>query len=409
MLWGFPLPPALRFSRKEQTLLKQCRCPAGVCRTYPVPRLPPCWPSGWVTPVSVHGGRSTPSPSGLRPLAGLAEVGEPWALILASAAPGSPALPSAPSVPARGCARAAAFSQPGTPGIPCLLPAPPAPEDQLLRKQPTAPRNPAENGRCQVQRGGGAQAVPCGAVRGPVSLQRGVQPYRRSGVLSRAMGGCSRGRWDEAPSALPALARQRLRCQQFLTPAGSEAQARCLAPARAVPVLAALLTRPERNLGKICKELQADFLLAPAQMPCPVSSVPAAGMSFPTWCLHRQDFVFSTGENFVADKIEAERESEQEKDNCSRGLGKTLRSWEEISTRDARVGWRQPRALLRSRCSPLRPLSSPADRRLPPGRSLFTVWLSFFQVTQYLLDQSFVMDEETLYEASLRIEPKLPS
>uniref|UniRef100_A0A8B9T9A7 Ras protein specific guanine nucleotide releasing factor 1 n=1 Tax=Anas platyrhynchos TaxID=8839 RepID=A0A8B9T9A7_ANAPL len=31
------------------------------------------------------------------------------------------------------------------------------------------------------------------------------------------------------------------------------------------------------------------------------------------------------------------------------------------------------------------------------------------KVTQYLLDQTFVMDEETLYEASLRIEPKLPS
>ncbi|XP_075287350.1 ras-specific guanine nucleotide-releasing factor 1 isoform X2 [Opisthocomus hoazin] len=31
------------------------------------------------------------------------------------------------------------------------------------------------------------------------------------------------------------------------------------------------------------------------------------------------------------------------------------------------------------------------------------------KVTQYLLDQSFVMDEESLYEASLRIEPKLPS
>ncbi|XP_010023265.1 PREDICTED: ras-specific guanine nucleotide-releasing factor 1, partial [Nestor notabilis] len=31
------------------------------------------------------------------------------------------------------------------------------------------------------------------------------------------------------------------------------------------------------------------------------------------------------------------------------------------------------------------------------------------KVTQYLLDQSFVMDEETLYEASLRIEPKLLS
>uniref|UniRef100_A0A8D0LC07 Ras protein specific guanine nucleotide releasing factor 1 n=1 Tax=Sphenodon punctatus TaxID=8508 RepID=A0A8D0LC07_SPHPU len=31
------------------------------------------------------------------------------------------------------------------------------------------------------------------------------------------------------------------------------------------------------------------------------------------------------------------------------------------------------------------------------------------KVTQYLLDQSFVMDEESLYEASLRIEPKLPT
>ncbi|XP_038623465.1 ras-specific guanine nucleotide-releasing factor 1 isoform X3 [Tachyglossus aculeatus] len=31
------------------------------------------------------------------------------------------------------------------------------------------------------------------------------------------------------------------------------------------------------------------------------------------------------------------------------------------------------------------------------------------KVTQYLLDQSFVMDEETLYESSLRIEPKLPT
>ncbi|ELK36006.1 Ras-specific guanine nucleotide-releasing factor 2 [Myotis davidii] len=31
------------------------------------------------------------------------------------------------------------------------------------------------------------------------------------------------------------------------------------------------------------------------------------------------------------------------------------------------------------------------------------------KVTQYLLDRSFVMDEESLYEASLRIEPKLPT
>ncbi|XP_034640303.1 ras-specific guanine nucleotide-releasing factor 1 isoform X1 [Trachemys scripta elegans] len=31
------------------------------------------------------------------------------------------------------------------------------------------------------------------------------------------------------------------------------------------------------------------------------------------------------------------------------------------------------------------------------------------KVTQYLLDQSFVMDEESLYESSLKIEPKLPT
>ncbi|XP_054444331.1 ras-specific guanine nucleotide-releasing factor 1 [Pteronotus mesoamericanus] len=31
------------------------------------------------------------------------------------------------------------------------------------------------------------------------------------------------------------------------------------------------------------------------------------------------------------------------------------------------------------------------------------------KVTQYLLDQSFVMDEESLYESSLRLEPKLPA
>uniref|UniRef100_A0A803TR88 Ras protein specific guanine nucleotide releasing factor 1 n=1 Tax=Anolis carolinensis TaxID=28377 RepID=A0A803TR88_ANOCA len=31
------------------------------------------------------------------------------------------------------------------------------------------------------------------------------------------------------------------------------------------------------------------------------------------------------------------------------------------------------------------------------------------KVTQYLLDQSFVMDEESLYEASLQVEPKLPT
>lgn len=32
-----------------------------------------------------------------------------------------------------------------------------------------------------------------------------------------------------------------------------------------------------------------------------------------------------------------------------------------------------------------------------------------FQVAQYLLDKSFVLDEESMYEASLRIEPKVPN
>lgn len=31
------------------------------------------------------------------------------------------------------------------------------------------------------------------------------------------------------------------------------------------------------------------------------------------------------------------------------------------------------------------------------------------QVAQYLLDKSFVLDEESMYEASLRIEPKAPN
>lgn len=34
---------------------------------------------------------------------------------------------------------------------------------------------------------------------------------------------------------------------------------------------------------------------------------------------------------------------------------------------------------------------------------------SVFQVAQYLLDLSFVLDEESMYEASLRIEPKVPN
>lgn len=31
------------------------------------------------------------------------------------------------------------------------------------------------------------------------------------------------------------------------------------------------------------------------------------------------------------------------------------------------------------------------------------------QVAQYLLDRSYVLDEESMYEASLRIEPKVPN
>lgn len=32
----------------------------------------------------------------------------------------------------------------------------------------------------------------------------------------------------------------------------------------------------------------------------------------------------------------------------------------------------------------------------------------FSQVTQYLLDKTLVMDEDTLYDLSLKIEPRLP-
>lgn len=31
------------------------------------------------------------------------------------------------------------------------------------------------------------------------------------------------------------------------------------------------------------------------------------------------------------------------------------------------------------------------------------------QVTQYLLDKSLIIDEDTLYELSLKIEPRLPA
>lgn len=39
-----------------------------------------------------------------------------------------------------------------------------------------------------------------------------------------------------------------------------------------------------------------------------------------------------------------------------------------------------------------------------------TARISFFlQVTQYLLDKALIIDEDTLYELSLKIEPRLPA
>lgn len=33
----------------------------------------------------------------------------------------------------------------------------------------------------------------------------------------------------------------------------------------------------------------------------------------------------------------------------------------------------------------------------------------FLQVTQYLLDKALIIDEDTLYDLSLKIEPRLPA
>lgn len=35
--------------------------------------------------------------------------------------------------------------------------------------------------------------------------------------------------------------------------------------------------------------------------------------------------------------------------------------------------------------------------------------MSCVQVTQYLLDKTLIMDEDTLYDLSLKIEPRLPA
>ena len=55
----------------------------------------------------------------------------------------------------------------------------------------------------------------------------------------------------------------------------------------------------------------------------------------------------------------------------------------------------------------LGPFLSTPRHRCCPTRALMLA--PVLQVTQYLLDQSGVMDEEALYGASLRMEPKLPS
>lgn len=55
----------------------------------------------------------------------------------------------------------------------------------------------------------------------------------------------------------------------------------------------------------------------------------------------------------------------------------------------------------------LGPFLSPLQHHCCPTRALTLA--PVLQVTQYLLDQSGVMDEEALYGASLRMEPKLPS
>lgn len=40
---------------------------------------------------------------------------------------------------------------------------------------------------------------------------------------------------------------------------------------------------------------------------------------------------------------------------------------------------------------------------------LFYSWFFSVQVTQYLLDKTLIMDEDTLYDLSLKIEPRLPA
>lgn len=38
----------------------------------------------------------------------------------------------------------------------------------------------------------------------------------------------------------------------------------------------------------------------------------------------------------------------------------------------------------------------------------YVVFSDFLQVTQFLLDKTLVMDEDTLYDLSLKIEPRVP-
>lgn len=51
---------------------------------------------------------------------------------------------------------------------------------------------------------------------------------------------------------------------------------------------------------------------------------------------------------------------------------------------------------------------SPADLLREESAGLSSLPLSF-QVIQYLLDKALIIDEDTLYELSLKIEPRLPA
>lgn len=45
----------------------------------------------------------------------------------------------------------------------------------------------------------------------------------------------------------------------------------------------------------------------------------------------------------------------------------------------------------------------------PFSKMSFTPFILSVQVTQYLMDKTLIMDEDTLYDLSLKIEPRLPA